>query len=71
MLDVHPPHEPVHGPRDFFLHLFTITIGLLIALGLEASVEALHHRHQREEAEAKIRQEIRGMRSRWRRPRAV
>jgi hypothetical protein len=58
MLDVHPPHEPVHGPRDFFLHLFTITIGLLIALGLEASVEALHHRHQREEAETNIRQEL-------------
>jgi hypothetical protein len=58
MLDVHPPHEPVHGPRDFFLHLFTITIGLLIALGLEAGVEALHHRHQREEAEMLIRQEM-------------
>jgi hypothetical protein len=58
MLDVHPPHEPMHGPRDFFLHLFTITCGLLIALGLEASVEALHHRHQRQEAEANIRQEL-------------
>jgi hypothetical protein len=58
MLDVHPPEHGIHGTRDFFLHLFTITIGLLIALGLEASVEALHHRHQREEAETLIRQEI-------------
>jgi hypothetical protein len=47
MLDVHLPHEPIHGTRDFFLHLFTITIGLLIAIGLEAMVEAVHHRHQR------------------------
>jgi hypothetical protein len=59
MLDVHPPHEPVHGVRDFLLHLFTITVGLFIALSLEAGVEALHHRHQREEAEATIRQELR------------
>jgi hypothetical protein len=58
MLDVHPPKQGIHGTRDFFLHLFTITIGLLIALGLEAGVEALHHRHQREEAETLIRQEI-------------
>lgn len=58
MLDVHMPEHGIHGFRDFFLHLFTITIGLLIALGLEASVEALHHRHQREEAETLIRSEI-------------
>jgi hypothetical protein len=58
MLDVHPPHSRMEGTRDFFLHLFTITIGLLIALGLEASVEAWHHRHQRKEAESLIRQEI-------------
>jgi hypothetical protein len=58
MLDVHPPEHGIHGTRDFFLHLFTITIGLLIALGLEASVEAIHHRHQREEAETLVRQEI-------------
>jgi hypothetical protein len=58
MLDVHPPEHRIHGTRDFFLHLFTITIGLLIALGLEAGVEALHHRHQREQAEMLIRQEI-------------
>jgi len=58
MLDVHPPEHGIHGTRDFFLHLFTITIGLLIALGLEASVEAMHHRHQREEAETLVRREI-------------
>lgn len=50
MLDVHAPEHPIGGPRDFLVHLLTITVGLLIALGLENSVEALHHRHQRKEA---------------------
>ena len=59
MLDVHAPHEPIHGFRDFLLHLLTITVGLLIALGLENAAEAWHHRHQRREAEATIREELR------------
>ena len=58
MLDVHPPHETMHGPRDFFLHLFPITIGLLIALGLEGGVERLHDRHLVHEAQAGMRREI-------------
>jgi hypothetical protein len=47
MLDVHPPHHPAHTWRDFFIHIATITVGLLIAIGLEQMVEAIHHRHQR------------------------
>ena len=58
MLDVHAPEHGIHGVRDFFIHLLTITVGLFIALTLEAGVEALHHRHERKEAEAMIRQEI-------------
>ena len=58
MLDVHPPGHAISGMRDFLVHLLTITIGLLIALGLEASVEALAHRNQRIEAEATIRREL-------------
>jgi hypothetical protein len=57
-LDVHPPHEPIHTWRDFFIHLITITIGLFIALSLEAMVEWLHHRHLVHEARASIRREI-------------
>ena len=59
MLDVHAPEHGIHGVRDFFIHLLTITAGLLIALALEAGVEAMHHRHQRIEAEANLRQELR------------
>ena len=47
MLDVHPPHHPTHTWGDFFIHIATITIGLLIAVGIEQTVESLHHRHQR------------------------
>jgi hypothetical protein len=60
VLDVHPPHEPIHGWRDFFIHLATITIGLLIALSLEGCVEWQHHRHLMHEAEASLHHEIEG-----------
>ena len=57
-MDVHAPHEPVHTWRDFFTHLTIVTIGLFIALTLEAFVEYLHHRHLVHEARENIRQEI-------------
>jgi hypothetical protein len=46
MLDVHPPPHAAHGWRDFFVHIVTIVIGLLIALGLEQCAEGIHHRRQ-------------------------
>jgi hypothetical protein len=58
VLDVHPPHEPIFGWRDFFIHLATITIGLLIALSLEGCVEMWHHRSLVHEAEASMQIEI-------------
>lgn len=57
MLDVHPPHHPVHAWRDFFLHIATITVGLLIAVGLEQTVELFHRRHQRHQVEEQLRME--------------
>ena len=38
-MDVHPLHHAPRTWRDFFLHLLTITIGLFIALTLQAAVE--------------------------------
>jgi len=46
VLDVHVPHA-THTWKDFWIHLATIAIGLLIAISLEQSVEWMHHRHQR------------------------
>ena len=47
MLDVHPPHHAANNWRDFFIHIAAIVVGLLIAVGLEQTVEAVHQRHQR------------------------
>lgn len=58
MLDVHAPDHRMHGVRDFFLHLFTITVGLLIALALEGGAENIHKRELRRDAEANLRREI-------------
>jgi hypothetical protein len=63
MLDVHPAHHAASTWRDFFIHIATIVLGLLIAVGLEQTVEFFHHRHQahqlredlRAEAELRIR----------------
>jgi hypothetical protein len=58
LIDVHAPHEPVMNWRDFFIHLITITIGLLIALSLEGCVEWQQHRHLVRDAEASLQAEI-------------
>jgi hypothetical protein len=50
MLDVHPPHEPINSWKGFILHISTIVIGLLIAVGLEQTVEYFHHQHEVREA---------------------
>jgi hypothetical protein len=57
MLDVHPPHNPTHTWKDFFIHIATIVIGLLIAIGLEQTVEYIHHRHQVQELREALKHE--------------
>ncbi|HZZ40534.1 MAG TPA: hypothetical protein VFE06_15465 [Acidobacteriaceae bacterium] len=57
MLDVHPPQHAATTWRDFFIHIATIVLGLVIAIGLEQTVELLHHRHQREQLQADLRSE--------------
>ena len=34
-MDIHAPDKPVHSLREFFIHIAIVTIGILIALGLE------------------------------------
>ncbi len=57
MQDVHAPHESIHTWKDFIIHIATITIGLLIAIGLEQTVEYFHHRHQAAEMSGKLKME--------------
>ncbi|HSY36278.1 MAG TPA: hypothetical protein VK814_11050 [Acidobacteriaceae bacterium] len=54
MLDVHPPHQAAHTWTDFFIHIATIVLGLLIAIGLEQTVELVHHRREIREARAAL-----------------
>jgi hypothetical protein len=58
MLDAHAPHESIHTWKGFFIHIATIVIGLLIAIGLEQSVEYIHHRHQLQEARRELLIEV-------------
>ena len=57
MLDVHAPDESVHTWKSFFIHIVIITVGLLIALCLEKTVEFFHHRHQASEGIKLLRRE--------------
>jgi len=43
-MDIEGPHKPIESLKDFLLHLLTITIGILIALTLEAVVHRHHER---------------------------
>lgn len=58
MLDVHPAHHAAGSWKEFFIHIATIVLGLLIALCLEQTVEYFHHRRK----VAEVRQELRGER---------
>jgi len=57
-MDVHPPHHAITTWRDFFIHIATIVVGLLIAIGLEQTVEWLHHVHQIREIRHNLHDEL-------------
>lgn len=66
-MEIHAPHQPVHGWKDFATHIAIVTIGILIALGLDGLREYFHNRHLvrdtrenvRTEMEANYRQSLR------------
>jgi len=57
VIDVHAPHGGMHTWKDFWIHLGTITLGLLIAISLEQSVEWVHRMHERSQLEEDLRAE--------------
>jgi hypothetical protein len=57
MLDVHPPHEAAHTWKDFLIHIATIVVGLVIAVGLEQTVEYFHRQHEVHELREALKQE--------------
>ena len=44
-MEIHAPESPVHSLKDFLVHISVVTVGILIALGLEGVREAIHNRH--------------------------
>jgi hypothetical protein len=58
MLDVHPAHHAASTWREFFIHIATIVLGLLIAIGLEQAVEYIHHRRELRAAREELRAEL-------------
>jgi hypothetical protein len=57
-MDIHPPAGPVRSVRDFLVHLGIVTLGILIALGLEQVVENHQRSKVAAEALAAFRKEI-------------
>jgi hypothetical protein len=57
-MDLHPPGGPVRSVKDFLVHLGIVTLGILIALGLEQVVETHQRSKIAAEALAAFRKEI-------------
>lgn len=58
-MEIHQPESPIHSTREFLFHMFTVVLGILIALGMEGVVEWAHHRALVREARGNIATEIR------------
>jgi hypothetical protein len=44
-MDIHAPESPISSFKEFATHIGVVTCGIIIALALEAAVEAVHNRH--------------------------
>jgi len=58
-MEIHRP-KAAHSWREFLTEIGTIVLGILIALALEQSIEALRERHLAHEAQEAIDAEMRG-----------
>ena len=59
MIEVHPQHKPIHSIKEFLIHMLAITLGLMIALGMEFGIIWHEHRSLAREARANITSEMR------------
>jgi hypothetical protein len=58
-MDIHAPMGPTHSFKDFAIHILIVTIGILIALGLEGIRESVHERHLLAETRTTLLDELR------------
>ncbi|HEY1529175.1 MAG TPA: hypothetical protein VGH51_23350, partial [Candidatus Angelobacter sp.] len=58
-MEIHSPDKPIHSQKEFLFHMFTVVLGILIALAMEGGVEWFHHRALVREARENILAEVR------------
>lgn len=61
-MEIHAPDKPIHSKKEFMFHMFTVVLGILIALALDGMVTWAHHRILVREARANIATELRNNR---------
>jgi hypothetical protein len=61
-MEIHGPEGPTNSFKDFAIHIVIVTIGILIALGLEGVREAIYVRHIVRDARENFRVELQGNR---------
>jgi hypothetical protein len=59
MLEVHPAPNPITSVKEFLLHMLAITLGLLIAIGMQSGLEWRQHRELARIARENISVEMR------------
>jgi hypothetical protein len=59
VIEVHPQHKPLQSIKEFLVHMLAITLGLMIALSMEAGVVWYEHRALAREARRNIAAEMR------------
>jgi hypothetical protein len=62
-MDIHAPEGPTHSFKDFFIHIVIVTIGILIALGLEGIRETIYEHRIVRDARENFRAELQANRA--------
>jgi hypothetical protein len=57
-MEIHAPHGPTNSFKDFLIHIVIVTVGILIALGLEGIREVVHEHHVVSDARENFRAEL-------------
>jgi len=57
-VEIHHKHKPIGNWREFAKEVGIIVIGVMIALGGEQAVEAIHHHYEVRDLEAALNQEV-------------
>ena len=57
-MDIHAPEGPARSLKEFAIHILIVTIGILIALGLEGIRETVHEHHLIAETRATFQDEL-------------